>query len=710
VTTGWERWDEQRAREILDEVRHQPGALLPALHALMDVFGYIDPGAVALLADALNLSKAEVHGVISFYADFRTSPPGRTRVRVCRAEACQAMGADRLIEHATERLGIPMGATTADGSVTLEQVFCLGNCALTPSVMVGDRVVGRVDAARFDDLIAGGPLAGSAPAAGSAAPATGSVTVYVPQDTSARAVGADEVAAALARLAGDRIRLVRNGSRGALWLEPLVEVEGADGRRIAYGPVAPDDVPGLLDAGLLDAGLLDAGRAGDAGLLDAGSNHPLLLGPTDEIPWLARQQRVTFARVGVVDPLSTEDYEAHGGLAGLRRALEMTQAEIVDSVVESGLRGRGGAGFPTGIKWRTVLATPARQKYVCCNADEGDSGTFADRMLLEGDPFLLVESMAIAGLAVGATEGYVYLRSEYPDAIAMLRSAIDAARTRGWIGPSVLGSQRAFDMHVRVGAGSYICGEETAMLESLEGRRGQVRAKPPLPAIAGLWGMPTVINNVLSLAAVPSILADGPEAYRDLGAGRSRGTQVFQLAGNVRRGGIVELPFGVTLGELVEDIGGGTISGRPVRAVQVGGPLGAYLPREQFGLPLEYEAFAAAGAMVGHGGLVVFDDTVDMARQARFAMEFCAEESCGKCTPCRVGAVRGVEVIDRIVAGHEPDANPVLLEDLCEVMTDGSLCAMGGLTPMPVRSALLHFPDDFTLRIPSSGSDREVAT
>ncbi len=706
----------------------------------MDVFGCIDPGAVALVADALNLSKAEVHGVISFYADFRTSPPGRTRVRVCRAEACQAMGADRLVEHATERLGIPMGATTADGAVTLEQVFCLGNCALTPSVMVDDRVVGRVDAARFDELIADGspagraplagrvplagraPLAGSPPAAGSAAPATGLVTVYVPQDTSARAVGADEVAAALARLAGDRIRLVRNGSRGAMWLEPLVEVEGADGRRVAYGPVAPDDVPGLLDAGLLDAGRADeagraddAGRADAAGLLDAGradagSNHPLFLGPTDEIPWLARQQRVTFARVGVVDPLSTEDYEAHGGLAGLRRALEMTPAEIVDSVVESGLRGRGGAGFPTGIKWRTVLATPAQQKYVCCNADEGDSGTFADRMLLEGDPFLLVESMAIAGIAVGATEGYVYLRSEYPDAIAMLRSAIDAARARGWIGPSVLGSQRAFDMHVRVGAGSYICGEETAMLESLEGRRGQVRAKPPLPAIAGLWGMPTVINNVLSLAAVPSILTDGPEAYRDLGAGRSRGTQVFQLAGNVRRGGIVELPFGVTLGELVEDIGGGTISGRPVRAVQVGGPLGAYLPREQFGLPLEYEAFAAAGAMVGHGGLVVFDDTVDMARQARFAMEFCAEESCGKCTPCRVGAVRGVEVIDRMVAGDEPDANLVLLEDLCEVMTDGSLCAMGGLTPMPVRSALLHFPDDFTLRIPRSGSDREVAT
>lgn len=380
----------------------------------------------------------------------------------------------------------------------------------------------------------------------------------------------------------------------------------------------------------------------------------------------------------------------------------MAPADIVEAVTASGLRGRGGAGFPTGIKWKTVLDTEADQKYVCVNADEGDSGTFADRMLMEGDPFELVEATTIAGLAVGATKGYVYVRSEYPDAIATFGEALDAARAAGWIGPSVLGSGRAFDLEIRVGAGSYICGEETAMLESLEGRRGVVRAKPPLPAIAGLFGKPTVINNVLSLAAVPRILAEGPEAYRRLGVGRSRGTQIFQLGGNVKRGGIVEVAFGITLGDLVEDFGGGSASGRAVRAVQVGGPLGAYLPRESFGLQADYEAFVAAGAMVGHGGVVVFDDTVDMAHQARFAMEFCAEESCGKCTPCRVGAVRGVEVIDRIVAGEDAEANLELLEDLCEVMTDGSLCAMGGLTPMPVRSALLHFPQDFRAR------DREV--
>ncbi|KUN22967.1 formate dehydrogenase [Streptomyces antibioticus] len=505
-------------------------------------------------------------------------------------------------------------------------------------------------------------------------------TVYVPRDSAARSVGADDVAAALQRAAarGDfAIDVVRNGSRGMLWLEPMIEVVTPQGR-VGYGPVAPEDVDGLLAAGLLD-----------------GAEHPLRLGLVDELPWLARQTRVTFARVGVTDPLSPQDYVAHGGLKGLRAALDMAPADVVAAVTESGLRGRGGAGFPAGVKWKTVLDCADELKFVCCNADEGDSGTFADRMVMEGDPFLLIEGMTIAAHAVGASEGYLYIRSEYPDAIATMREAIELAREQGWLGQGILGSPLDFDLHVRVGAGAYICGEETSMLESLEGKRGMVRAKPPIPAIEGLFGRPTVVNNVLTLTTVPVVLADGPKAYQDLGVGRSRGTQVFQLGGNIARGGIVETAFGITLRELIEDYGGGTRTGRPVRTVQVGGPLGAYLPESQFDLPMDYEAFAEAGAMLGHGGVVVFDDTVDMAAQARFAMEFCAEESCGKCTPCRVGAVRGVEVIDKIVAGTHRDENLALLEDLCDLMTDGSLCAMGGLTPMPVRSALAHFPDDF---------------
>ncbi|GAA0896974.1 formate dehydrogenase beta subunit [Pseudonocardia zijingensis] len=498
--------------------------------------------------------------------------------------------------------------------------------------------------------------------------------VFVPRDSAARSVGADAVAERIAA-AGADVEVVRNGSRGMLWLEPLVEVETPAGR-VGYGPVAPEDVDGLVAAGMLE------GRGAHLGLVE-------------DLPWMRRQQRVTFARVGVVDPLSADDYVTHGGLVGLRAALRTSPTAVVEAVVESGLRGRGGAGFPTGIKWRTVLGAEADVKFVCCNADEGDSGTFADRMLIEGDPFTLIEGMTIAAHAVGASEGYVYLRSEYPDAVETLTAAIEVARERGWLGERILGSDLTFDLHVRVGAGAYICGEETSMLESLEGKRGQVRAKPPIPALEGLFGRPTVVNNVLSLASVPAILADGAASYRSLGVGRSRGTSVFQLGGNIARGGIVETAFGITLGELVENFGGGTASGRPARAVQVGGPLGAYLPVERFDLPMDYEAFAEAGAMLGHGGVVVFDDTVDMAAMARFAFSFCAEESCGKCTPCRVGAVRGVETIDRIRTGQEREKNLVLLEDLCELMTDGSLCAMGGLTPMPVRSAVRHFGEDF---------------
>jgi formate dehydrogenase iron-sulfur subunit len=498
--------------------------------------------------------------------------------------------------------------------------------------------------------------------------------VYVPQDAVSRAEGADAVAAAFSR-AGARV--IRNGSRGLLWLEPLVEVVVA-GERVAYGPVRHEDVASLLEAGVF--------RGGD---------HPLRLGNIEESDWMKRQRRVTFRRVGMIDPRSAEDYERHGGLVGLRRALAVGPESIVKEVTDSGLRGRGGAAFPTGVKWKTVLEAKGAQKYIVCNADEGDSGTFADRMLMEGDPFSLLEGMVIAGRAVGAEEGYIYVRSEYPDAVEALNRAVEGARLAGWLGVNVLGSGMRFEVHVRVGAGSYVCGEETALLESLEGKRGVVRAKPPLPAHEGLFGMPTVVNNVLSLATVPMILADGAAAYAALGTGRSRGTQVLQIAGNVQRGGIFETEFGVTLGEVVQGLAGGTASGRPVRAVQVGGPLGAYLSPAQFNVAIDYEAFAAVDAIVGHGGVVVFDDTVDMAEQARFAMEFCAAESCGKCTPCRIGSTRGVEVMDRIIRGEDRERNIEVLNDLCEVMADASLCAMGGLTPLPVRSALRHYPEDF---------------
>jgi len=515
-------------------------------------------------------------------------------------------------------------------------------------------------------------------------------TIYIPRDSAAISVGADDTAKAIAAEAqrlGAAVTIVRNSSRGALFLEPLVEVATSQGR-IAYGPVQEDDVVGLFAAGFL-----------------SGAGHALNLGLVDEIPYLKNQARLTFARAGITDPVSLNDYLAHDGYRGLRTALIMEPGAIVQCVTDSGLRGRGGAAFPAGIKWKTVLGAPGvrgtapgadeDQKYIVCNADEGDSGTFADRMIIEGDPFVLIEGMTIAAVAVGATRGYIYLRCEYPYAETAMNEAIAAAYANNWLGRDIQGSGKRFDLEVRMGAGAYICGEETSLLESLEGKRGQVRPKPPLPAIKGLFGCPTVINNVVTLASVPIILDKGAEYYKNFGVGRSRGTLPVQLAGNIKRGGLVEKAFGVTLRELLYDFGGGSASGRPIRTVQVGGPLGAYIPESQFDLPLDYEAYAKLNNMVGHGGIVVFDDSVDMAAQARFSMEFCATESCGKCTPCRIGSTRGMEVIDRLVAGDQPVKQEALLRDLCDTMVAGSLCALGGMAPFPVLSALNHFPEDF---------------
>lgn len=506
------------------------------------------------------------------------------------------------------------------------------------------------------------------------------VKVYVPRDSSALSMGADRTAKAIqaeAAKRGVKVELIRNGSRGMFWLEPMIEVATNQGR-VAYAPVQPEDVASLFDADFLNGGA-----------------HELNLGLTEEIPYFKKQQRLTFARIGITDPVSLEDYIAHDGYKGLQNALKMSGAEIVKEVTDSGLRGRGGAAFPTGIKWNTVLNAPAEQKYIVCNADEGDSGTYSDRMVMEDDPYVLIEGMTIAGVAVGATQGYIYLRSEYPHALRVLNEAISKANAAGYLGENICGSSHTFHLEVRRAAGAYVCGEETSLLESLEGKRGLVRFKPPLPAIEGLFGKPTVVNNVISLATVPIIMDKGAKYYADYGMGRSRGTLPIQLAGNIKHGGLVELAFGITLRELLYDFGGGSATGKPIRAVQVGGPLGAYLPESQFDTPLDYEAFSKIWAVLGHGGIVAFDDSVDMAKMARYAFEFCAIESCGKCTPCRIGSTRGVEVIDKITTGKDHSKNIKLMRDLSDTMLNGSLCALGGMTPYPVLSALNHFPEDF---------------
>ena len=666
-------------KSIVEQFHGLPGALLPLLHAVQSRHGYVSSSWVQVIADGLNLSRAEVHGVISFYPDFHSQSRGQHIVQVCRAEACQAMGSRKLEAHAKKVLAVDYGETTPDGAFTLEPVYCLGNCASSPSIRVDNSIVGHVDEALFDQVIAAADKIESS-AVNCVTAESFSYQFYLSQDTSALAVHAEAVAQRLRDVADEaelEINLVRTGSRGLFYLEPLLEVD-INEKRIGFGPVTPADIDSILSALGTDPSI-----------------HPLHLGIVDDIDYLSHQQRITFARAGLGDPICLDNYQNLAGFEGLRKALLMTRQNIVDEIKQSGLRGRGGAAFPAGIKLQTVLDTISEQKFVVCNADEGDSGTFADRLLMEADPYQLIEGMIIAGLAVDASQGYIYLRSEYPLAHKMLNSAIERAFEAGFLGSNILGSSKGFHLEVRLGAGAYICGEETAMLDSLEGKRGMVRVKPPLPAIQGLFEQPTVVNNVLTLAAMSTILQSGSVAYQSMGSGRSRGTLVVQLAGNVKRGGLIEVPFGLTLRELVESYGQGTATGRAMRAIQVGGPLGAFLPESQWDTPLDYEAFTEISAMIGHGGIVVFDDTVDMAAQARFSMEFCAVESCGKCTPCRIGSTRGVEVIDRIMANQNREDNLILLHDLCDTMEAGSLCAMGGLTPAPVRSALRHFFEDF---------------
>lgn len=519
--------------------------------------------------------------------------------------------------------------------------------------------------------------------------------IFIPRESTAISLGAHEVAQEFTHYLSNHdidIKIIRNGSRGLFWLEPMVEVETVYGR-MAYGPVASADVASIME------------DISQNVLYEKPQTHALALGLTENIAYLKKQTRLTFARAGIIDPVSLDDYIALDGFKGLQKSLALSTQEIVTSVIESGLRGRGGAAFPTGIKWQTVRDAVADQKYIVCNADEGDSGTFADKLVMECDPFMLIEGIIIAGLAVGANQGYIYLRSEYPIADEILQQAIKIANEAGYLGNNICGSGKSFNLEVRLGAEAYICGEETALLESLEGKRGMVRFKPPLPALEGLFGKPTIVNNVLSLAAIPFIMSQGSQAYQQYGTNRSRGTLPFQLAGNVKQGGLIELPFGSSLQDLIDHFSGGTASNRPIKAIQVGGPLGAYLPANKLGITLDYEAFSQASAVLGHGGIVVFDDSVDMLEQARFSMEFCVAESCGKCTPCRIGSTRGVEVIDRIKNNERRAENMTLLNDLCDTMIDGSLCAMGSMTPIPVRSAYIDFPQDFYLPMQESNHD-----
>ena len=506
---------------------------------------------------------------------------------------------------------------------------------------------------------------------------TDQIKIYIPKETSACSVGSDLIAEKITDLSQgyNHIGIVRNGSWGAFWLEPFVEIE-KDGNRTGVSYLNKETSHLLTIEEFFD---------------DFYNSQPFDI---QDIAFIKRQTRLVFSRIGLYDPLDLNQYRNSHGYKGLEKSFEIGQQQTIDEIKKSGLNGRGGAAFPTAIKMQTVFDQESAIKYIACNADEGDGGTFSDRLIMECDPFSLIEGMTIAAYSVGANHGYIYLRSEYPLAKYFLTEAIKILKTKNLLGKNILGTNFTFDIELRIGAGSYVCGEETAMMESIEGKRGLVRSKPPLPAIKGLFNQPTLINNVITLASLSSILSFGTGIFSQYGSGKSIGTMPYQLCGNIKHGGLIEIPFGITLDEMIYDFGAGTFNDKPVHAVQIGGPLGIYLPANLLNTPLTVETLINLKGSLGHGGVIVFDDSTNMALQAKFAMDFCQKESCGKCTPCRIGSVRGVELIDKIYNKNAVYADRMLLEELCETLETTSLCAMGGMTPNPVRSIIKYFPNE----------------
>jgi len=502
------------------------------------------------------------------------------------------------------------------------------------------------------------------------------IKIFIPNETSANSVGAQYIYEVISKLINNNnIEIIRNSSWGAFWLEPYIEIEKEGIRRgVSYRNVDLSDLTTIEDF-----------------FIDFNKREPFDI---QSIDFIKKQNRLVFSRIGHHDPLDIDSYKNTKGYKSLLNSLKIGPQETINTIKRSGLTGRGGAAFPTGIKMQTVFDQDNPIKYLACNADEGDGGTFSDRLVMESDPFSLIEGMTIAAYAVGASKGYIYLRSEYPLAKTFLLQAIEIAIENNFLGKNIQNSDFDFNIDLRIGAGSYVCGEETAMMESIEGRRGLVRSKPPLPAISGLFKKPTLINNVVTLATIPMLLDSDEDDFSKIGSNKSMGTMPFQLSGNIKHSGLIETRFDISLEELVRDFGSGTKSGNPIHAIQIGGPLGIYLSSSMLNTSLTIEALQELKGSIGHGGIIVFDNTVDMAEQAKFAMEFCVKESCGKCTPCRIGSVRGVEIINRLQKNkaNADDAN--LLNDLCETMEATSLCAMGGMTPNPIRSIIEFFPNE----------------
>jgi NADH:ubiquinone oxidoreductase subunit F (NADH-binding)/NADH:ubiquinone oxidoreductase subunit E/Pyruvate/2-oxoacid:ferredoxin oxidoreductase delta subunit len=701
--------------ETVERIGATPDAVIPLLQALQEHYGYLPVAALEQLSETTQITPAAITEVSTFYDMFRHEPVGKHVVQVCHGTACHVGGAERVEESLRRHLRIPQaGHTDPDRQFTLEQVACLGCCTLAPVVKIEDKI-GQVHAEQAAEFIheflsSRRSRAAAKPKRVATPGGNGGSVIQVCLDSCCVAKGTDQVYEALQESvsqSGAEVKVKCVGCVGACYRTPMIETVGEDRTTLSFTGFSPSHARTFLEQHYPPRGLV---RRWSSRLTRAVDN--LLMGAEPEatrIPsqatvhdepgiraFLERQTHIATEHFGRLDPLDLDEYLAHDGFVALRRCLdELSPDQIIETLERSGLRGRGGAGFPTGKKWRLVREQPADIKVVICNGDEGDPGAFMDRVMLESFPYRVIEGLAIAAVAVGAHECIFYIRHEYPNALRRVRAALAECTRRGWLGDRLLESDYPLKLSIKEGAGAFVCGEETALIASIEGRSGMPRLRPPYPAQAGLWGKPTLINNVETLATVPWIVRHGAEAFAAMGTASSKGTKVFALAGKVRRAGLIEIPMGTTLREIVEEIGGGVAPGRRFKAVQIGGPSGGCVPARLADTPVDYQSLGDIGAIMGSGGLVVLDDTACMVDIARYFLQFTQNQSCGKCVFCRIGTKRMLEILELICTGRARAKHLAELEDLAVQVTQGSLCGLGKTAPNPVATTLRYFRDEY---------------
>lgn len=660
---------------ILRKYQDDPTSLIMILQQAQSIYGYLPQEVIYHVAERTGNSPAKVMGVATFYSYFRLKPMGTYQIMLCDGTACHVNGSERIRTAITQELGIGNGETTEDGMFTLNEVACLGCCSLAPVMMINGDTYGNLTPEKTIKILR--KLRQRESGQG--------IRILVGQGSCGVSAGAARVAKVLSghMTATDSFTVETTGCIGMCYLEPIVDIY--EGDKLLHRLVRVTETDAL--------GIVEAVRKNDFSKLEA------MFISDEDARFLKKQKRVALRNCGVVNPTSIDDYINHDGYKALDKALQMEPEQVIEEIKVSGLAGRGGAGFPTWFKWDAARKAEGENKYLICNADEGDPGAFMDRAVIESDPHTLIEGMLIGAYAIGASEMFVYIRAEYPLAVERLGHAIEQARSRGLLGENILGSGFSCDLNIKIGAGAFVCGEETALIESMEGKRGMPRLKPPFPAQSGYLNEPSNINNVETFANVAWIIQNGGAAFSAMGTENSKGTKVFALTGKVQRGGLVEVPMGKSLKDVIFDIAGGIKDGRKYKAVQMGGPSGGCIPAALQDTPIDYKALSATGAIMGSGGMVVMDDSTCMVNIARFFLDFTARESCGKCVPCRIGTTRMMEILNRICDGQGQEGDIELLEELCISIKDGSLCGLGQTAPNPVLTTIRYFRDEYEAHI-----------